>query len=75
MTDTALLYHDAVALLKQLIVTPSFSKEEEETAAILGRFFAERMIPAQRVGNNLYALNKHYDPAKPSILLNSHHDT
>jgi acetylornithine deacetylase len=27
------------------------------------------------VGNNIYAQNKFFDAAKPSILLNSHHDT
>ena len=27
------------------------------------------------MGNNVFALNAHYDPDKPTILLNSHHDT
>ena len=69
------LHQEAVALLKELIATPSFSKEEEETAAIIGKFFALKGIPASRVGNNIYSLNKHYDATKPSVLLNSHHDT
>jgi acetylornithine deacetylase len=69
------LYQDAVELLKQLISTPSFSKEENDTAAILCSFFEARNIPFSRVGNNIYARNKYYDAAKPSILLNSHHDT
>jgi len=70
-----ILQDEAVDLLKQLIATPSFSKEEEETAAILGKFFALKGISASRVGNNIYALNKHYDTTKPTVLLNSHHDT
>jgi len=70
-----ILQQQAIELLKELISTPSFSKEEEETAAIIGKFFALKGIPASRVGNNIYALNKNYDAAKPSILLNSHHDT
>ena len=70
-----ILQQQAIDLLKELISTPSFSKEEEETAAIIGKFFALKGIPASRVGNNIYALNKNYDAAKPSILLNSHHDT
>ncbi len=70
-----ILQQQAIELLKELIATPSFSKEEEETAAIIGKFFALKGIPANRVGNNIYALNKNYDAAKPSILLNSHHDT
>jgi len=70
-----ILQQQAIELLKELIATPSFSKEEEETAAIIGKFFALKGIPASRVGNNIYALNKNYDAAKPSVLLNSHHDT
>lgn len=70
-----ILQQQAIELLKELIATPSFSKEEEETAAIIGKFFASKGIPASRVGNNIYALNKNYDAAKPSVLLNSHHDT
>jgi acetylornithine deacetylase len=69
------LYADAISLLKELIATPSFSKEEDETAGILCRFIGERGIQHSRVGNNVYALNKYYDVSKPSVLLNSHHDT
>ena len=25
--------------------------------------------------NNVWAVNRHFDPAKPTLLLNSHHDT
>ena len=73
--DINQLQQDAINLLKELIATPSFSKEEEQTAGILCRFLGERDIVHTRVGNNIFALNKHYDAAKPSILLNSHHDT
>ena len=69
------LQQDAISLLKELIATPSFSKEEEQTAGILCRFLGERDIVHTRVGNNVFALNKYYDAAKPGILLNSHHDT
>lgn len=75
MTADQQLFNDAVQLLKQLIATPSFSKEENDTAELLVHFFEERGIPCSRVGNNIYAKNLHYDPAKPSVLLNSHHDT
>ena len=68
-------YENAVALLKQLIATPSFSKEENDTAEIICAFFEEHNMPYARVGNNIYAKNKYYDVNKPSILLNSHHDT
>ncbi len=69
------LYDDAVLLLKQLIATPSFSKEEHVTAGIITAFFDNRRVAYTRVGNNVYARNKFYDSSKPTVLLNSHHDT
>ncbi len=69
------LYGNAVSLLKQLIAAPSFSKEENETAAIIASFFDRRQVAFTRVGNNVYSRNRHYDYNKPSVLLNSHHDT
>jgi acetylornithine deacetylase len=69
------LQEQAIDLLKQLIATPSFSKEENDTAELICAFFEKNGIPFSRIGNNVYAKNKHYDPAKESILLNSHHDT
>lgn len=69
------LKKEAIGLLKELIATPSFSKEEDQTAGILTRFFGLRGIAHFRVSNNVYAYNKHYDPARPTVLLNSHHDT
>jgi acetylornithine deacetylase len=73
--DLNILTDKAIALLKQLISTPSFSKEENDTAELIVAFFDNNQIPCSRVGNNIYAKNKYYDAAKPSILLNSHHDT
>ena len=73
--DLPHLLSEAIGLLKELIATPSFSKEENDTAELIGRFFEKHEIPYSRVGNNIYAKNKHYDAAKKSILLNSHHDT
>lgn len=73
--DTDILYNDAVGLLKELIATPSFSKEEDKTAAVIEQFFRDKDIPVSRLLNNVYCVNKHFDPAKPTILLNSHHDT
>lgn len=70
-----ILYENAVLLLKQLIATPSFSKQENETAAILVAFFEQHQVECKRLGNNVYAANLHYDVSKPTILLNSHHDT
>ncbi|MFZ6665331.1 M20 family metallo-hydrolase [Peijinzhouia sedimentorum] len=62
-------------LLKSLIKTPSFSKEEGETANILASFLKSEGIEPSRQANNVWAVNQYFDPNKPSILLNSHHDT
>lgn len=69
------LQEESVKLLKELIATPSFSKEEDKTAGILTRYLGTRGIDHNRILNNVYAKNKFFDPAKPVILLNSHHDT
>lgn len=73
--NTDHLYYDAVTLLKQLIATPSFSREEDQTASLLCKFLGTAYIAHNRAGNNVWAFNKHFDPSKPTILLNSHHDT
>jgi len=69
------LYLNALQLLKQLISIQSYSKEEEGTAEAIQFFFEQHKIPTRRKLNNIWAYNKYYDAAKPTILLNSHHDT
>ena len=66
---------EAIDLLKKLIAIPSFSKEENHTADLFERYFSSKEIPSQRKGNNIWTKNKYFDLAKPTILLNSHHDT
>lgn len=73
--DRALLCEEALGLLKALIAIPSFSGEEEKTAACIAAFLEEKGISFSRTGNNIIARNKHFHAGKPSILLNSHHDT
>ena len=75
MYQPTALTADALALLKRLIATPSFSREEEQTAALIDDFLREKHVPFERIKNNIWAKNSHFDPAKPTILLNSHHDT
>lgn len=70
-----LLFKDALGLLQRLIATPSFSKEEGETAAVIEEFFMKRNIQPYRSLNNVWARNLYYSKEKPTILLNSHHDT
>lgn len=74
MDDTK-LYDEAVDLLKRLIQTPSLSREEAATADIIEDFLGMHQVPTHRKLNNVWAFNKDYDKAKPTVLLNSHHDT
>ena len=69
------LTQDAIALLKSLIETQSFSGEEHNTRDRIEAWFQDRDIPTQRIHNNIVVVNKYEDPSKPYILLNSHHDT
>ncbi len=67
--------NEAITLLKKLIATPSFSREEDQTADIIEAFLKGKNIPTQRKGNNIWAKNAHFTPDLPIVLLNSHHDT
>lgn len=69
------LYNDALQLLQQLISIPSFSKEEDKTADAIEAFLRSKNITTNRLLNNVWCTNKFFDASKPSILLNSHHDT
>ncbi len=64
-----------IRLLQELIRTPSFSKEEQLTGDLIERFLKESGVATHRKLNNIWAYNLYADPAKPTILLNSHHDT
>jgi len=68
-------YLETQNLLAQLLACPSFSKEEQGTAAIIQEFLRAKNIPFHTLGNNIWATNQYFDANKPSILLNSHHDT
>ncbi|WP_026897239.1 M20 family metallo-hydrolase [Daejeonella oryzae] len=70
-----ILAAESIELLKNLISTPSFSKEEDETALIIESFLQKHGIKTQRKLNNIWAFNQYFDDKKPTILLNSHHDT
>ena len=69
------LQQQAIDLLKNMIQTQSFSGEEDKTALLLENWFRQHEIPFQRHLNNVWAENKNFDPSKPTLLLNSHHDT
>lgn len=65
----------AVDLLKQLIATPSLSRDEAKTADLLEKYLLTNGVETERLHNNVWAFAKPYDPSKPILMLNSHHDT
>ncbi|WP_298997116.1 M20 family metallo-hydrolase [Flagellimonas sp. S174] len=69
------LTEKAIALLKELISTQSFSGEEDKTADTIQNWLQDFGIETQRQINNVFAFNQHFDASKPTLLLNSHHDT
>ena len=78
MMDTSefqTIKNQGVELLKVLISTPSLSRNESQTATIIEDFFSSKQIKTRRKQNNVWACNQYFDAAKPTILLNSHHDT
>src|SRR5688572_23708717 len=69
------LYKGAIDLLIRLIATPSFSREEDRVATILEEFFKAHTVHPNRIKNNIWVKNKYFIADKPTVLLNSHHDT
>ena len=64
-----------IELLKTLISTQSFSKEEGEAAKVMRAFLTKEGIDFKTKEHNTWAYCKHYSNAKPTILLDSHIDT
>ncbi len=75
MYSYEVLYEKAIVLLQQLIANPSFSREEDKTAQIIRKFLEDHEVAVRQEGYNIYAFNKNYDLHKPTLMLNSHHDT
>lgn len=73
--ELEILQNDAIGLLKKLIATPSYSKEEDNSSALIKNFLEARGIKTRQHLYNVWARNHYFDESKPTILLNSHHDT
>ena len=69
------LKEQAISLLKQLIEIPSLSREEDKTADLIESLLKSNGVETERLQNNIWAKNKQFDASKPTLLLNSHHDT
>lgn len=68
-------YQPCLALLQQLIATPSLSRQEDATAQLLFDFLTAQGLAPRRQGNNVWLRATHWQEGRPVILLNSHHDT
>ncbi len=66
---------EQLELLKRLIATPSTTGSEQEVSAILKADMERHGYKPECIGLNLLCYGHSYDPAKPTILLNSHMDT
>ncbi|MBQ2424660.1 MAG: M20/M25/M40 family metallo-hydrolase, partial [Alistipes sp.] len=64
-----------VELLCRLVSTPSVSGSEKGTADILFDALSKHGAKVNRLHNNIWVASEGYDSAKPTLLLNSHHDT
>lgn len=69
------LISNSIDLLKDLIEIESYSFNEDKTGNRIEKWFISNDIEFKRNKNNVFAFNKFYDSKKPTILLNSHHDT
>lgn len=76
---TSMRYADytsqAVEMLKELIATPSVSRDEQRAADIIVRYMQQYGMEHQREGNNVWTIAPGYDANRPTLLLNAHIDT
>lgn len=70
------LTDEGIELLKNLIRTPSVSRNEDKTAELIINYLKDHGVAdVRRHLNNVWAISKDFDANKPTILFNSHHDT
>lgn len=66
---------NAVTLLSDLIRIPSFSREEQGTAACLTQWALQAGFWVDRCGNNVWSIQQPFNANRPTLVLISHHDT
>jgi acetylornithine deacetylase len=69
------LKKQSIELLKELISISSLSGEENKTANLIQNSLENNQIATIRKFNNIYVFSAQFDSGKPTLLLNSHHDT
>lgn len=66
---------EAIRLLKELIATPSTSRNENEAADIMEQTIKGYGLETHRLKNNVWTIDPEYDETRPTLLLNAHIDT
>lgn len=69
------LYNETLALLKRLIATRSFSKEEHDAANLFSDFLETKGLKVNRHQNNIWVVHPDYQAGRFTLLLDSHLDT
>lgn len=69
------LTEEAAELLSQLIIRPSISREEAETADFIENYLHGKGLETHRHGHNIWCLGRAFLPHRPTLLLNAHIDT
>lgn len=64
-----------ILLLSRMVATQSFSRQEDGTATVIYDYLAGAGADPRRSGNNVWAVSEAFDPSRPTLMLNSHHDT
>lgn len=67
--------NSTVRLLSEIIQKPSFSGQENDALAVVDAWLQSHEIEFHCVGNNRWMVNRNYNEALPTVLLNSHIDT
>ena len=75
MTSIEQLTAESIELLKQMIATPSVSRDESAVADLIQNWMLSKGLLVNRSGNNLFVSQQNCSNDKPVILLNSHIDT
>ena len=69
------LITEAIYLLKELIATPSISRDEKKAADIFENHLKSYGLTYERKDNNIWCLSPKWEDGKPTLLLNAHIDT
>ncbi len=75
MTDIDEIYYDAVDMLRDMVSTPSLSRDESAVANVVERHMRHFGLDVKRHGCNLWSMPADFVPQRPTVLLNAHIDT